>query len=118
MTKADAKPQPVVDWQEARAVCAPAARQAAGTVRWPRHTYQVMRASTCHDGLRRQAVGGERMDGEVFFSGLIFGVSVGVVLGYCLPHRLPPREEQQPEIERLIEHFQELFRQIDREKER
>ena len=36
------------------------------------------------------------MDGEVFFSGLIFGVSVGVVLGYCLPHRLPPREEQQP----------------------
>src|SRR5713101_7566965 len=74
--------------------------------------------STCHDGLRRQAVGGERMDGEVFFSGLIFGVSVGVVLGYCLPHRLPPREEQQPEIERLVEQFQELFRQIDREKER
>src|SRR5712671_4543264 len=56
--------------------------------------------------------GGERMDGEVFFSGLIFGVSVGVVLGYCLPHRLPPREEQQPEIDRLVEHFQELFRQI------
>ncbi len=99
-------------------MCAPEARQAAGTVSGPSYTHQVMRASTCHDGLRRQAVGGERMDGEVFFSGLIFGVSVGVVLGYCLPHRLPPREEQQPEIERLIEHFQELFRQIDREKER
>jgi hypothetical protein len=99
-------------------VCAPEARQAAGTVSGPSYTHQVMRASTCNDGLRRQAVGGERMDGEVFFSGLIFGVSVGVVLGYCLPHRLPPREEQQPEIERLVEQFHELFRQIDREKER
>src|SRR2546430_7643767 len=77
-----------------------------------------MRASTCNDGLRRQAVGGERMDGEVFFSGLIFGVSVGVVLGYCLPHRLPPREEQQPEIERLVEHFNELLRHIEWEKKR
>ncbi len=99
-------------------MCAPEARQAAGTVSGPSYTHQVMRASTCNDGLRRQAVGGERMDGEVFFSGLIFGVSVGVVLGYCLPHRLPPREEQQPEIERLVEQFHELFRQIDREKER
>ena len=99
-------------------MCAPEARQAAGTVSGPSYTHQVMRASTCNDGLRRQAVGGERMDGEVFFSGLIFGVSVGVVLGYCLPHRLPTREEQQPEIERLVEQFHELFRQIDREKER
>ena len=99
-------------------MCAPEARQAAGTVSGPSYTHQVMRASTCNDGLRRQAVGGERMDGEVFFSGLIFGVSVGVVLGYYLPHRLPPREEKQPEIERLVEQFHELFRQIDREKER
>ena len=99
-------------------MCAPEARQAAGTVSGPSYTHQVMRASTCNDGLRRQAVGGERMDGEVFFSGLIFGVSVGVVLGYYLPHRLPPREEKQPEIERLVEQFQELFRQIDRDKER
>ncbi len=99
-------------------MCSPTARQAAGTIRWPRHTPQVMRASTCHDGLRRHAVGGERMDGEVFFSGLIFGLCVGVVLGYYLPHRLPPREEKQPEIERLVEQFQELFRQIDRDKER
>ena len=99
-------------------MCAPEARQAAGTVSGPSYTHQVMRASTCNDGLRRQAVGGERMDGEVFFSGLIFGVSVGVVLGYCLPHRLPPREEKQQEIDRLVEQFHELFRQIDREKER
>src|SRR5438128_710239 len=74
-----------------------------------------MRASTCHDGLRRHAVGGERMDGEVFFSGLIFGLCIGVVLGYYLPHRLPPREEKQPEIERLVEQFQELFREIEKQ---
>ena len=98
-------------------MCAPEARQAAGTVSGPSYTHQVMRASTCNDGLRRQAVGGERMDGEVFFSGLIFGVSVGVVLGYYLPHRLPPREEKQQEIDRLVEQFQELFQQIDRDKE-
>jgi hypothetical protein len=58
------------------------------------------------------------MDGEVFFSGTIFGLCVGLVLGYYLPHGLLPREEKQPEIDRLVEHFQELFRQIDRDKER
>ncbi len=81
-------------------MCAPEARQAAGTVSGPSYTHQVMRASTCNDGLRRQAVGGERMDGEVFFSGLIFGVSVGVVLGYCLPHRVPADRSGEREVER------------------